>query len=203
MTITFPRSLPNTTDIESVSLRMRSQVAITQSPFSGVQQVVKHQGQWWEMGVVLSLSNRATAEEWLAWIASLNGQQNTFVMGDPLGATPRGTALGTPLVNGASQTGNSLITNGWTAGATMLTGDYIQLGSGSSAHLHKVLEDETADGSGNMTLDIWPDLRTSPGNTDAVVTADTVGLFRLLGNVHEWLVRETLYSIQFSAIEAL
>lgn len=203
MAITFPAPLPNTTDIETAALAMQSVVAVSKSPFTGVEQIQKHQGQWFTAKIQLSPMNRPDAEVWLAFLASLNGRENTFLLGDSLGATARGTVAGTPLVNGASQTGNSLTTNGWDVGATILAGDYIQLGSGSTAELYKVLEDETADGSGEATLDIWPDLRSTPGDTDAIVVSNTVGVFRLDGNITQWTERTVLYNIAFGATEAL
>ena len=53
---------------------------------------------------------------------------------------------------------NSLITDGWTPSQTgiLLTGDYIQLGTGLASRLHKVLADVNSDGGGNATFDIWP-----------------------------------------------
>ena len=83
-------------------------------------------------------------------------------------------------------------------------GDYIQLGTGASAHLHKVLEDVNSDGSGNATLTIWPALRESPANNDAITVSNTVGLFRMTSNSMNWSVETMqLYGMSFSAVEAL
>ncbi len=69
-------------------------------------------------------------------------------MGDPVNTSPRGAATGTPLVKGASQTGNTLTTDGWTTGVTgiLKAGDWIQLGTGSTSTLHKLQQAADSDG---------------------------------------------------------
>src|SRR6187549_2995594 len=98
MTITFPLSLPNTTSETSVSIRARSVVGVSPSPFTGEQQVYRHPGQMFAAEVSLKPMRRADAEAWICWKLSLNGMEGTFLMGDPLGAVPRGVATGSPVV---------------------------------------------------------------------------------------------------------
>lgn len=202
MTITYPLSMP-TTGVRSITLRARQVVAATASPFTGQQQLVRHQGGWWEAEVTLPPMMRADAEEWIGFLMSLRGRWGTFLLGDPNATSPRGTWAGTPLVNGASQTGETLNVDGFSAGATARRGDYITLGSGGSARLYKVLSDETAAG-GAMTLDLFPRLRESPADNAAVATSNTTGLFRLASNETEWSIDVArIYGITFAAIEAI
>lgn len=74
----------------------------------------------------------AVAEDWIASLLALKGRQGTFLLGDSILKAPRGTALGTPVVSGAGQTGDTLITSGWPVASNGLLkkGDWIQLGSG-------------------------------------------------------------------------
>jgi len=131
------------------------------------------------------------------------------LLGDPSAVTPRGTASsspGTPVVNGASQTGDQLIIDGATVSQTgyLKAGDYIQLGAGINSRLHKVLQDADTDGSGNTTLTIFPDIRTSPSDDETVVVTSAKGVFRLNENVVNWNVNEaSIYGITFGAIESL
>jgi P22 coat protein - gene protein 5 len=80
-----------------------------------------------------------------------------------------GALGGTPLVNGASQTGNSLITNGWTAAALqrLNVGDTFTLAGVFSVNPQSrqstgILQDfvvtanGSSDGAGNMTISISP-----------------------------------------------
>lgn len=149
---------------------------------------------------------RADAEAWVAFLVSLKGPIGTFLMGDPLGATARGSAGGTPLVNGGSQTGSELTVDGATVSQTgwLKTGDWIQLGSGTSTSLHKVLADADSDVSGNVTLDIWPDLRSSPADNAAVTVASAKGRWRLNAAESEWRIASAqTYGMTFAAVEAL
>lgn len=202
MAITYPLSLPNITSYESARMTAQSVVGVSRSPFTGAQQVQKHQGQWWTFEGKLIPLSRANAEAWVAFFLSLNGMQGTFLLGDPLATSPRGLGSGTPLVNGASQTGNSLITDGWTASQTgiLKAGDYFQLGTGTSSKLYKVLADANSDGSGNATFDIWPSINTAVADDTAIVTSSPVGLFRLSTNEMPYELNQAQqYGLSFSA----
>ena len=195
MAISYPLSTPTNETIQRVSFFARNTVAVSQSPFTYAQQVHKWQGQRWEADVTLPPMKRADAEEWISFLIKLKGSYGTFLLGDPSAVTPRGTASsspGTPVVNGASQTGY------------LKAGDYIQLGSGASAKFHKVLEDTDTDGSGNATLTIFPDLRSSPADDATVVVTNAKGVFRLSDNLINWNVDEaSVYGITFGCAESL
>ena len=203
MAITYPLSLPNTTSYRSARMTARSVVGVSKSPFTGAQQVQKHQGQWWEVEAALAPMSRAYAELWISFLISLNGMQGTFLLGDPLGSTVRGVGTGTPLVKGASQTGNSLITDGWTATQTgiLKAGDYFQLGTASSSKRYKVLADANSDGSGDATFDIWPSINTAVADNAALTVSSAKGVFRLASNEMGFDLKQAqFYGIAFSAI---
>lgn len=205
MAITYPISIPNT-DIAKVRLVANNIVGVSQSPFTAVQQVYKYTGQFWEADITLPPMKREQAEYWISFLLKLNGSYGTFLLGDPNGQTARGVATGTPLVNGASQTGNELITDGWTNSTTgiLKAGDYIQLGSGSTAKLYKVLDDVNSDSSGNATLTLFPDLRTSPADNATITVSNPKGVFRLNAGATSWDINEaSVYGITFGAREAL
>jgi len=206
MAITYPLSLPSNRQISRVRLNAIDIVGLSQSPFTASQQVYRYQGQYWEADITLRPMSREEAEYWISFLLKLNGQYGTFLLGDPNGATPRGVATGTPLVKGASQTGNELLTDGWTSGITgiMKAGDYIQLGTGANARLYKVLDDVNSDGSGNATLTIYPDLRSSPSDNAPIVVNNAKGNFRLNSAQTSWDITEAqFYGITFGAREAL
>lgn len=202
MAITYPLTFPNINSPSAITIRQRTMVAQTLSPFTGSRQVQKHQGQWWEAEVTLPPMLNATAATWEAFLTKLNGVEGTFLMGDPTRATPRGSAGGTPLVNGASQTGNDLIIDGASLSATgwLLAGDWIQLGTSNTSRLYKVLEDVNTDGSGNATIPIWPELNasTTPADGATVVVTGTVGLWHMVDNALEWSAIPFNHSIIFA-----
>ena len=173
------------------------------SPFTFEQQTYAHQGEMWLWNVQYGEMNRSDAAALVALLVALNGREGTFTMGDPMGATPLGTWGGTPLVNGGSQTGKTLVCDGFTAGATVKGGDYFQLSTGSTTHLHMLTADGTANGSGQLTLDFWPRLRSSPADNDALTKSSAVGLFRLVNNDRRWSISDVRYGLSFDAMEVL
>lgn len=206
MTISYPLALPSHTGIRSIEFRAINAVAYSRSPFTFQGQAFAYAGQMWQADITLPPMKRSDAEQWVAWLVSLRGQLGTFLLGDPLGSTARGAATGTPLVNGSSQTGGSLVIDGAATSVTgwLKAGDYIQLGTGSSATLHKVLQDANSDGSGNVTLDIWPHIRTAPADDSTVTVSNTKGLFRLSSNEQSWSINEaSIYGLTFGAMEAV
>ena len=199
MAISYPLSTPTNKTIAEIRLIARNVVGVSTSPFSFKQQTYQFSGQRWEADIQLPAMQRENAEQWVAFLMSLYGQKGTFLLGDPLGAAAQGsasTAAGTPVVNGASQTGGTLAIDGLPASATnyLKAGDYIQLGSAATSQLYKVLTDASSNGSGEATLDIWPDLRSSPADGATVVVANAKGVFRLNDNATSWDInRMALY----------
>lgn len=209
MAETYPLAFPTQTGIARVEITATDVVAITESPFTFSQQVVRHAGARWSATITIPPVKREDSEYWNSFLLRLRGKFGTFLLGDPNGATPRGSAAsaaGTPVVNGASQTGNELAIDGLPASATgyLKAGDYIQLGSGSTARLYKVLEDVNSNGSGEATLNLWPDLRSSPNDDATVVVSNAKGVFRLTSNEAVWTINNAgFYAINFAAVEAL
>lgn len=200
MAISYPITLPTAGGYAAVEFRASNVVGVSTSPFTLQQQLVRHQGARWEADVTIAEMERPAAEEWIAALTSLRGAWGTFRLGDPGGATPRGTWAGTPLVKGAGQTGETLLVDGFSAGATVKAGDYLQIGD----RLHKVLVDAT-ESSGEITLDIWPRLRESPADNAVVTTSNAKGIFRLASNQSGWSLQGSglRYSIAFGAVEAI
>lgn len=184
MTITYPLSFPTSFGVSDFVYDLVRAVAVSESPFTYAQQTQEHQGEAWEIQATINLLNREQAEEYNAFLLSLHGRLGTFTMEIPGSETARGIATGTPLVKGADQTGNVLETDGWTAGQTgiLKAGDFIQLGSGSTTRLHKLVSDADSDGSGNATLTLVPKIKTAPSDNDPIVVSSPKGLFRLKSN---------------------
>jgi hypothetical protein len=206
MAISYPRVLPTNIGFAQVTLRAVNQTAMTMSPFTYKQQIYNHSGQRWEAECQVPPLKRDDAEEWIAWLLSMNGRAGTFLMGDPLGDTARGTLGGTPVVNGADQVGNSLTIDGCSNSITnwIKAGDYVQLGSASTATLHKILQNVNTNASGQATLDIWPSMRTAPADGSTIVTSNAVGRFRLNSGQQDWTINNiSSYGITFAAVEAI
>lgn len=203
MAISYPLTIPSTPGFRVFNMLHDVGTAKASNPFTGQTQVQEYAKKKFLIEAQLPPMERSTAEAWRAFLAKLSGPKGTFLIGDPLAKQPRGVATGTPLVNGASQTGQSLITDGWTPSTTgiLLAGDYIQIGQ----RLYVILIDADSDGSGNATLDIFPNLRESPADNETIYTINTTGLFRLsratvtVSGTDE----ERVFDIGFSAEEAI
>lgn len=103
---------------------------------------------------------------------------------------------GTPLVNGASQTGTSLVTDGWTAAASnrLKEGDVFTIGDDvfgvnprsrqSTGQLRQfvVTADADSDGSGNATLSISPEIITSGAYQTVTKSPDDNDAITVLGS---------------------
>jgi len=148
---------------------------------------------------------RETAEPWIAFLLALQGPKGTFYLRDPLSPEPRGVATGTPLIMGSNQTGNVIVTDGWTASTTgiLKLGDKIQMGS----RLYSVMgtSDVDSNGSGEATIDIWPRLRESPADNENIITVESAGIFRLANQMTNlWSADETrIYDLSFDCVEAI
>lgn len=207
--ISFPLSLPSplvngvAVAPRRVSFRAMEAIAITQSPFTYLTQVQSYDADMWIAEVVLPPMERDAAEEWNAFLLTLQGQKGTFLLGDPLGGTPRGVATGTPLVKDGGQTGRVLTTKGWTPDVTNILrkGDWIGIGQRG----YKLLRDVDSDSSGDAILDIFPKLREVPPQNEPIITSNVKVLMRLSSSTRDvWSADETrTYAISFSAIEAL
>jgi hypothetical protein len=194
MSISYPLSLPTNTRIRSVEFTAINAVAYSQSPFTFAGQAHAYSGQTWQADVTLPPMRRSDAEQWIAFLVSLRGQFGTFLLNDPIACSPRGTATAAAITGSAN---DSSVTTAMTG--TLLAGDYIQLGSGVNARLHKVLQDQ----SGSGTLEIWPALRVAQSSVSADLTS-AAGAFRLSSNQQSWSVNEaSIYGITFAAMEVL
>lgn len=194
MAISYPLDTPTTIGFESIELRAVNATITSQSPFSYKQQVISHTGQRWEASVSIPSVLRDLAEPWAAFLTALKGQTGTFLLGDPLSATPRGTVSSCTLTGTAGDESVAVTMIG-----SLLAGDYIQLGSGTTARLHKVLVDQTGSG----TLEIWPALRSTYSGA-TVTTTNAKGVFRLNQNMSSWQISNAnSYGIAFEAVEAI
>ena len=199
MALVYPLTLPTHTGIAQIELRAVNAVAYSQSPFTFAGQAHAYQGQMWQADVTLPPMKTADAEQWLGFLLSLRGQYGTFLLGDPLRTSLRGTATSCS-ITGSS--GDNTVSATVPSGETLLAGDYIQLGSASTATLHKVLVDYTGTGTA-ADLEIWPAIRTTHSASSATLS-NAKGNFRLSANEQAWSINEaSIYGITFGAMEAI
>lgn len=208
MGFNFPRDLPSHTGARAVEFHAINTNAISRSPFTLASQTFDWGGEMWQADISLPTMARADAEGWIAWLLSLRGRSKTFLLGDPLGVTPRGSARNVDglAVDGAGQTGFELSIDGAPASRSnyLRAGDWLQLGTGSTARLYKIMSDADSNGAGEVDLDIWPALRSSPADGASVVVENAVGVFRLASDAQSWSANTAAhYGLTFGAEEVV
>lgn len=208
MAISYPLTMPTHTGIRNVELRATNAVAYSRSPFTFSGQAHAYAGKAWQADITLPPMKRTNAEQWIAFLLSLKGQLGTFYLGDPRACTPLGSArdADTILVNGAVSSGDTINIDSAPASQTdyLKAGDYMQIGTGTSRQLFKVLTNVDTNGSGQATVDVWPNVRTIIANNSAVTVQSAKGIFRLITNEQAFSINEaSIYGITFGAIEAV
>ena len=184
----FPLTPPASPGFSLAQFNATAAVASGVSPFTNTEQLQVHEGEFWRFTLQLPPMRRALAAPWKATLLALNGQEGSILLGDPTGRTPLGNPVGSPVVDGAGQRGRTLQTRGWTPDAVnvLKASDYIGLGGGLTARMYSVTNDVSVDSAGDAAIPIWPRLRFSPTDGAPLMTANVVGLFKLVGNVMPW-----------------
>ena len=208
MAISYPLSLPTSIGMAQIELRATNAVARSTSPFTFSGQVHAYSGSAWSADVTLPSIRRDLAEDWIAFLLSLRGQLGTFYLGDPNAATPRGSARDSHSIatSAAVSSGSSIGIDGALTSVTgyLKAGDYLQVGTGNSRQLFKVLSDVNTNSSGEATVDVWPNVRTSIANNSPLTVENTTGLFELASNEQSYSINEaSQYGISFGAKEAI
>jgi hypothetical protein len=175
---------------------------VLNDPLTGQQQIQSWQQAHLSATVTLPAMKRNQANAWIAFMLECQGQTNAFFIGDSMGATPQGSALGSPFTSGSLQTGFTLATTGWTPNQThvLLPGDYLQIG----LRLFRCLYDVGTDAGGNATFAIWPPVREPMPAGTPILVENAQGLFRLASNQRQWSESYlTTYGVSFQIREAL
>lgn len=191
---TYPLESPAAFGLASVQWERATNSARALAPWTFQRIVQIYDGRMWRGTLEVAPLDRADGRRLAGWITALDGVAGSFLFGDPESAAPLGLAgamPGAPVVDGAAQTGRTLAIRGAPPDLTgyLLRGDCLQLGSGAGAQLYRIADDADTDGAGETVLDIWPQLRSSPGDGDPVVLLNPEGVFALAGPVDGWQVR--------------
>lgn len=194
MVDTFPSGL-----IRDVQRSLSVAATATTSPFSGTQQVQDWGGEWWEFTLNVKVRKDTDGRLLSAFLAKLRGVVEPFLFDDP--TLDQNGSYGTPLVNGASQTGNTLVTDGWGTDA-LKVGDFFSLGTDENTRLYQMTADVNPV-AGAATLEFVPALRSSPGDDVALEVVSPKVLLRLTSSVPSQIEPGDFYRFSFTAREAI
>ena len=137
---------------------------------------------WEEEFPTMDVEAQAT-REFLAIINDHHRSGVSFTIAHRDYLTAKGAGGGTPRVNGASQTGSSLVTDGWPNDTLVLKAGDIFLVAGV-LDAKDVLADATTNGSGEVTISFGPPILSggSPAE-DALLTVTDVKMTCILESI--------------------
>lgn len=189
------------------SYRLRGNTQSHRSPLDGTVQTLEMPGAVWELTVSWESLDVADTRILAAFLADLRGGAGRFYYSPATWSPRRATGGGSPLINGAGQSGAALATDGWSASAqAMLAGDWLSYTDTlGRRRLHMVTADATANGSGQATLAITPAIRRAGADNAAIDVAAPSGVFRLPNDdTPEVNLRPpSLGSVNLTMVEAL
>lgn len=167
---------PDYTKISEIQIYRAPIASKGRSKYTGRRQVVVHAGKILRASVSIVPLDADDLRLFDAFFMEVNGPENTF----PLGAErPRGgTGGGTVLINGAAETGSAVNVDGMNIGemGVLLKGDFCAI----EDRLYGVRSQLDANGAGQGTLAVWPNVRVAPADNAVVETVTPRGDFRLL-----------------------
>lgn len=189
MSISYPRTLPPV-PIKSSRFGLNLNQAVFEAGLSRKVIIQNHAAgltDRWEGVFTTAELHPDQIAEFSAWLISLKGREKSFYAFDPDRRIAKGNVVSlssTPLVNGAGQIGNTIISDGWLPSQQnlLLPGDYIQIGTG----FHMILEPVNSDVSGAATLNFEPVLKSKPADNSAIIFENPVFVARLGAVVDGW-----------------
>lgn len=145
-------------DVELWNDRVSSSM---RSPFTGKRQVRKRQFDLWGfVGNVVQMEG-LDAGEMRAFLMELGGQMNNFRLPVPGAKYPLSSYVGPEGLAPAGHTGKSVLTSGWTPGASVVRrGDYFNIGDELKVSTSNV----AANGFGEVLFTFEPPLRLATVN---------------------------------------
>ncbi|WP_445336251.1 hypothetical protein ACSR9E_07225 [Citrobacter koseri] len=161
----------------SLTWRPESNTKTFRSPFNGASQTVRFPGTRWVCSLTFNNLSDEKSRRIDALVAELDGEYGRVKIRD-WGRSGR-TPAGSPLVDGANQTGTELHSKGWTAGTVVLRkGDYITVND----ELKIVTADVSSASNGTALIPFAPMLRSSPPANAVIEVANPYGIFKLKDN---------------------
>ena len=188
--------------VQSLERRLITTTAVAASPFTGSEEVQDWGGEWWDFGIEMARTSGRDGRRLSAFLAALGGPRGRFLFRDPTIQQPGSTLA--PQVAGGFQTGNQLVTVGWTPFSTpLLAGDFFSLGDEDQTRLHQLTADVVTDEAGQATLAFVPRLRAPPIDSTPLEIAAPAVVLRLTAPVTTRIGRAEIFLFTLAAREAL
>lgn len=146
----------------------------------------------WEIMIALPATFKdgdSEAGQWKSLMMKLKGKINQLAMYDPVRPAPLGTMRGTmTLSTGILQGATSMSIDAGVgqAGKTFKAGDPLGLGSGTTQQVVIVTDDATANGSGIISVNFEPPIRSAFSLGASVTWDKPCALFRAVESPAKW-----------------
>ena len=195
-------TLPTSPAFSALNIRSVQPTFVSRT-ISGRRQARQIAGQFWTMTAAFPAMTRAQFAPIDAFVMKQRGQYESFQVVPPVLNAGLGSPAGTPLVNGADQTGRSVVTDGWNASITIFkAGDFLKFANHDK--VYKVVTDATSDGSGDSTITIEPPLVTSPATDSAITYTSVPFTVALTSAIQEFATGTTgLFSFELDMEEVI
>tara|TARA_B110000285_G_scaffold103216_1_gene117451 strand:- start:245 stop:844 length:600 start_codon:yes stop_codon:yes gene_type:complete len=196
-------TFPTSPAFQSLNIKSIQPTLISRT-ISGRRQARQIGGQLWKMTATFPPMTRAQFAPIYAFIVAQRGRYESFSLVPPVVGNPQGSAAGTPLVNGASQTGRSLETDGWSQNTAIFkAGDYLKLAGNDKVYM-VTADATTAVSSSALTLTIEPALVASPANDEVIIYESIPFTVALTSGVQEFATGATgVYEFEIELEEVL
>jgi hypothetical protein len=179
---------------KTVTMRIVGNSALFTSPLIASAQTLARSTKW-SAAYVFSVMRDDDRADLLGTVAALRGQDNRLRV-PVYDNAKRGAYGGTPLVNGAGQTGFSLNVKDATINISnwIRRGDYFSVDVNGEHELKMATDDASSDGAGLVVLSFTPRLRAAPLGDAVIFVEDGVltkpqGIFLLESADQSWTSR--------------
>lgn len=169
------------------------------SPIDGRTQTRKLLADRWRCSLVFSNLTKREAMQLRAFIAALRGRSGRFYYTPTDALESESMPAGTPLVDGATSS-PTIASRGWAANEVLrFAGEYVSIGD----QLFMVTADATSDGTGDATLELSPDPRSTFADGQGIEYNSPRGVFQLSDDMASFqLSQNQVYAVNFNFIEA-
>ncbi len=181
---------PSSPPPSSVTIRSVSQSLVSYSQ-SGRRFARDMGGHRWLVTATYDRLTNDEGREFQAFALAQSGQLQSFQAVFPHLA-PRGVATGAPLVNGATVSGRSIPTDGWSPNTVNILrqGDYIKFGH---SKIYMITSDANSNLSGQVTLSIEPPLMVALSDNESITVNDVPFTLAFAKNTQEFPAQSPVY----------
>lgn len=166
------------------------------SPGTNAVQTQELPGTRWLTSITWRLDADTEARIMEAWLGELNGRAGRALLHNMRRPVPRGVGGGTPLVNGAGQSGKTIVIDGAPASTTgwLLAGDYVGIGG----RVYLLKSNVNTDAGGNASLVFTFGYRGSTTDNAPVTLIRPTTTFLLVSNRQAWASGPGRGSVEFT-----